>query len=51
MARGGGRSKKVVVGSGKWQTVKSTNANAEDSDEEIAKKMTDADWGSSSAGD
>ena len=45
MARGGGgRGRKVTINSGKWHTVKSnTNAN-EDSDEEIAKKMTDADW-------
>ena len=47
MARGGGgRGRKVVVNSGKWQTVtksSTTNAN-DDSDEEVTKKMTDADW-------
>ena len=46
MARGGGgRGRKVTINSGKWQTVKSTNSNSQDSDDEvIATKMTNEDW-------
>jgi len=49
MARGGGgRGRKVVVNSGKWQTVTKTNANSTDNsdsdDERITTKMTNEDW-------
>lgn len=49
MARGGGgRGRKVVMNSGKWQTVTKssspTKANDDSDDEGIATKMTNEDW-------
>ena len=49
MARGGGgRGRKVVMNSGKWQTVTKssspTKASDDSDDEGIATKMTNEDW-------